>query len=263
MMIVKIGGGAAIDLEAIASDLAGLEPPFVIIHGANALRDRLARRLGSPVKVVTSLSGYDSVFTDEDAMDALIMAYAGLRNKNLVALLRRKGVNALGLCGVDGGLISGRRNAGIRTRQNGKKLLLRDLSGKPEKVNLALLQMLVRAGYTPVLSVPILDERGVPISTENDEIVALLQRELRAEKVVQLIEAPGLLADPARPDSLISRLAPAELGSWETRVAGRMKRKILALRRLYETGDPAVYIGDGRIAAPISAALAGKGTVIQ
>jgi len=262
MIIVKIGGGAAINLEGVAADLAELDEPFVAVHGANALRDRLAEALGRPVKRLESLSGFQSVYSDEGAIELMMMAYSGLANKRLVAALQRFGVNAVGLTGIDGGLIRGRRNRGVRVRRDGKKLLVRDFSGKPETVNVALLRLLLNQGCAPVLTVPILDEQGVAINTENDEIVALLRDELEAHTVIQLIEAPGLLANSDDPRSLVPRLAPSELAAWESRTAGRMKRKIMALAKLYRGGAPRTLISDGRTSRPIAAALAGAGTVI-
>ena len=263
MMIVKIGGGSGINHAEVIADLATLARPMILVHGANALRNDLADALGKPIRRVTSISGYESVFSDENAIDLLMMAYAGLSNKRLVALCQQHGINAVGLSGLDGKTVVGRRNRGIKTMQNGKKVLLRDFSGKPKAVNTDLLKLLLGEGYTPVLSVPIIDENGNAINTENDEIVALLQRELQADCVVQLIEAPGLMGDPSDSSSLISNLSAEELELWEQRVEGRMRRKILALKKLCDSGRPAIHICDGRVERPVSRALAGEGTVIR
>lgn len=263
MLIVKIGGGSAIDHAAIAEDLAGMEGPMVVVHGANAKRDALASQLGVDKQVVTSLSGYDSVLADEASMDVMMMAYSGLINKRLVAELQKQGVNAVGLSGIDGRLVVGRRNRGIKTRRNGKKVVLRDLSGKPAELNVHLLRTLLDAGYVPVITMPIVDENGVPISSENDDVVALLQEALEANRVVQLIEANGLMRDIADPNSVIDRLSVTELQDWQNRVEGRMKRKLLSLSKLFSHGRPAVYIADGRSQAPVSGAFAGRGTCIQ
>lgn len=262
MMIVKTGGGEAINLEGIVRDLAEVEEPFIIVHGANALRDQLAERLNRPKRVVTSVSGYSSVFSDGPAMDVQIMAYAGLRNKRLVELCRQAGINAVGLTGLDGGLVQGKRNRGIRVRENGKTLLIRDFSGKPQTLNRLLLDLLLDNGFAPVLSVPIVDETGTALNSENDDVVALLQAEFRAERVFQFIEAPGFLADPGDPASVLERLNPGDLEEWETRTEGRMKRKLLALRKLFAHGPAIVHIADGRVEHPIQNALAGGGTVI-
>lgn len=266
MILVKIGGGAGLDLPAVAEDLASLERPFVLLHGANQLRDDLARALGRPTQVVESISGYASTLTDDDAMDVFLAAYAGIRNKRLVELLRRAGVNAVGLTGLDGGLVQGTRNPGIRVMRDGRKLLLRDHSGKPRAVNGSLLRTLLADGYTPVLSPPIAGEDGSALNTENDEVLALLAAELGATEVVSLMEAPGLLADREDPSSVVPVLSPADLPEWEERVAGRMRRKVRALSSLFAAvGERPVRVilADGRVPRPVSRALAGEGTVIE
>jgi acetylornithine/LysW-gamma-L-lysine aminotransferase len=262
VLIVKVGGGD-LDLDAIATDLASLDRPFVLLHGANKLRDTVATALGNPTRVVESVSGYTSVLTDERAIDALLAAYAGIRNKRLVEALRKAGVNALGLTGLDGGLVRGERGPGIRTVQEGRKLLLRDLSGKPRHVDGRLLRTLLSEGYAPVVTVPIVGEDGTALNTENDDVLALLAAELRATDVVSLIEAPGLLSDGGDPSTVVHELEADELEAWEGRVEGRMRRKLRALRTLFELAPqpgPVVRIADGRTERPVSDALAGAGT---
>jgi acetylornithine/LysW-gamma-L-lysine aminotransferase len=264
MLVVKVGGGH-LDLEGIADDLAGIGRPFVLIHGANRLRDELAVALGRPPEVVESLSGYTSVLSDDHAIDVLLAAYAGIRNKRLVEALRRAGVNALGLTGLDGGVVRGQRNQGIRTIRGGRKMLLRDHSGKPRSVDGATLRALLGRGFTPVLTVPIAGEDGSALNSENDDVLALVVAELDALEVVSLIEAPGLLADPDDPASLVPELDPTELEAWEARVEGRMRRKIRSVRSLFELSrSPGVrfHLSDGRLDRPVSSALAGAGTLI-
>lgn len=263
MFIVKIGGGKDLNLKGIISDLATLKEKFIIVHGANALRDELAVKLNYQKKVVTSLSGYDSVLSNEETIDLMMMAYAGLKNKRIVELCQQNGINAVGLSGLDGKVIQGKRNSGIKVREGGKTLLLRDFSGKPKAINKALLELLLDNGYIPVLSVPLIDENNFAINSENDDIVALLQTELKTEKVISLIEAPGFLLDKNDPSSLLSKMSKAELEAMEEKVEGRMKRKILAIRKLFDGGDTTVIISDGRTEHPILDALEGKGTTIS
>lgn len=263
MLLIKIGGGASVNLEGVTSDLAEIETPFVVIHGANALRDELGERLGIRKQVLTSVSGYDSVYSDAAALDLILMAYAGLRNKRIVELFQQRGVNAIGLTGLDGALVRGRRNRGIRVREGGKTLIRRDLSGKPAGVNVELFRLLLDRGLAPVLTIPILDERGFAINSENDDILVALNEELHAEAVIQLIEAPGFLEAPDDPASLVPRMSRAEVARREAAVSGRMKRKMLALGRLVRAGSTRVVIADGRVEHPVRDALAGKGTVIE
>jgi len=261
--IIKVGGGATINLEGIAADLATLDSPAMVVLGANAVRDAIAERLGTPKKVLTSVSGYASVYSDEQAIDAIMMGYAGLRCSRFVELCQRNDVNAIGLSGIDGRAVQGERNRGIRVREGSKTLLKRDFSGKPRSVNSALFRSLMDDGYVPVLTIPILDESGHAINSENDDIVNVLQAALAADSIVQLIEAPGFLDDKDDPASLVPELSRSDIERREQQVEGRMKRKMLALRRLFESGASRVIIADGRTDTPISDALAGKGTVIQ
>jgi len=263
MMLIKIGGGEAINLEATIADLATLQQPFVIVHGANGLRDQLAQRLGIEKTVLTSVSGYSSVFSDQPALEVIMMSYSGLRNKQIVELCQRSGINAVGLTGLDGRLVQGERNKGIRVRENGKTLIRRDLSGKPRSINSNLLNLLLDNGYCPVLTIPIVDESGYAINSENDDIVAQLAQALAIDTVVQLIEAPGFLDDPADESSLVKRMSIPELHAREATVEGRIKRKLLALTRLCQGGKTRVIIADGRGDRPIINALEGAGTHIS
>ena len=263
MYIIKVGGGSNINLEGVASDLAVLEEPFLVVLGANALRDQLGQRLGQEKVQLTSVSGYSSVFSDADAVDLIMMAYSGLSNRRFVEMCQKAGVNALGLTGLDGRLIQGRRNRGIKVRENGKTIIKRDFSGKPAEVNVDLLTTLLDKGYRPVLSIPIADEAGFAINSENDDIVAVLQGALNADRIIQLIEAPGFLEDKDDDASMLQALSASELKERETSVEGRMKRKMLALGRLFDAGAAEVIIADGRVAHPVLDALAGKGTSIK
>ncbi len=263
MMLIKIGGGEQINLDATIADLATLEQPFIIVHGANVLRDQLAQRLGMEKTILTSVSGYSSVFSDQDAIDVIMMSYSGLRNKQIVERCQRNGINAVGLSGLDGRLVQGERNKGIRVRENGKTLTKRDLSGKPRSINTALLSLLLENGYCPVLTLPIVDESGFAINSENDDIVAKIANALDIDSVIQLIEAPGFLDDPADESSLVAVMTVAELHRREASVEGRIKRKLLALTRLCQGGKTRVIITDGRGEQPIIKALAGAGTHIS
>jgi acetylglutamate/LysW-gamma-L-alpha-aminoadipate kinase len=262
MIIVKIGGGDSININGIIADLVGLDDPFIIVHGANALRDKLAQDLGQPKQVLTSVKGYTSVYSDEKLLDVMMMAYAGLRNKRIVESCHQHGINAVGLSGIDGKVVQGRRNSGIRVYQGKKLKIVRDFSGKPQSVNTPLLQLLLDNGYVPVLTVPIIDEQNTAINTENDDVVRVLQQALHADMIINLIGAPGFLENKDDESSLIENIAAAELEAREQQVDGRMRRKMLAVRKLFEHGASRVVIGDGRTEHPVADALAGKGTVI-
>jgi len=93
-------------------------------------------------------------------------------------------------------------------------------------------------------------------------VVRVLQHAVRAGTVINLIEAPGFLKDKNDENSLIQNISPLELEAREQQVDGRMKRKMLAVRKLFEAGATRVIIADGRAEHPVTDALSGKGTVI-
>ncbi len=262
MFIIKIGGGKEINLNGIISELSHLNDKFIIIHGANALRDEIASKLNIEKKVITSISGYSSVYSDEKSIDLLLMAYAGLKNKRIVELCHQYGINAIGLTGLDGKLVQGKRNTGVRVRQNGKTIIVHDLSGKPININIHLINLLLNNSYTPVITVPIIDEYNKAINSENDDITVLFQKELNADYVIHLIEAPGLLLEINNPKSLIKSLNYSELIELEKNSIGRIKRKLLSLRKLMDNSCSKIIISDGRSKTPITDALQGKGTTI-
>ena len=267
MILVKIGGGATLNIDYIITDLADYlrrtNESCIIVHGANALRDDLAHKLGYEKVTLTSVSGYSSTYSDEEALDIQMMAYSGLKNKRIIESCQKHGINAIGLTGLDGKVIQGKRNQGIRVKEGEKIKIKRDFSGKPQGINKDLLNLLLGHGYTPVLTVPIIDENNFAINSENDDIIAMLHKELQASAIFQLIEEPGLLKDFNDKSSVIKKITKLELDSLEEKAEGRIKRKLLALKKLLEYGPTKVYITDGRIEKPISSAVQGSGTKLE
>ena len=190
------------------------------------------------------------------------MAYAGLQNKRIVELLQQNGVNAVGLSGIDGRAVQGRRNKGIRVRKDGKTLIVRTSRVSPGASTRICSGLLLDHGYRPVLSIPILDESRTAINSENDDIVNALQAAFHARVVLQLIDRPGSWRQGRREHGGAAH-PRGRAGATGGQVAGRMKRKMLALRRLFEEGAEKVVMSDGRVEHPVRDALAGKGTVIQ
>ena len=142
-------------------------------------------------------------------------------------------------------------------------MIKRDLSGKPRSVNTGLLLLLLEQGYCPVLTIPIVDENGFAINSENDDIVAQIAISLEIECVVQLIEAPGFLDDPDNESSVVKHMTRSQLADREAQVTGRIKRKLLALTKLCQNGKTKIIIADGRGENPIINALDGAGTHIH
>jgi [amino group carrier protein]-L-2-aminoadipate/L-glutamate 6-kinase len=265
MILVKAGGGETVNWPGLAADIAAVRETesVIVIHGAHFLRDTLAARLGVPVRKVVSPSGVTSVYTDEEALDVFLMAYPGLANKRIVAHFVRSGVNAVGLSGVDGRLWQAKAKKDLLVRENGKtKLLRKNLTGRVDSVNVGLLRLLIEGGYVPVLSAPAISEEGEIVNTDNDGAAAVLAEQMGIERLVFLFEAPGLLRDPRRPETLVHRIPRSSLDEFMGCAEDRMQKKLLGVKRAFEGGAKEVYFGDGRGEHPLREALAGLGTVI-
>ncbi len=124
------------------------------------------------------------------------MVAAGRINKLLVERLQQLGVNAVGLSGLDGRLLEGKRKDSLRIVENGKRKVLRgEYSGKIEKVNGTLLKTLLEAGYVPVVAPLAISYEGEALNVDGDRVAAAIAAALKAETVIILSNVPGLLRD--------------------------------------------------------------------
>lgn len=267
MMVIKIGGGKTINHAAILTNVKTLldrGQRVVIVHGANHAMRVLADRLGVPQRFITSVSGHESRYTDAATMEAFLMAYCGKVNKTLVALARQCGVNAVGLAGVDGGLLSGVRKTAIRIIEDGKRKLIRDdMSGKIETVNAGLLRLLLDAGYTPLISPPAISEEHEPINVDGDRAAAMIAIALGAAQLIILSDVPGLLENKDDESTLIRRIERKRVEEFDRFAEGRMKKKVMGAVEALDGGVREVIFADARLEQPIDAALAHQGTVIS
>ncbi|MFK7806014.1 MAG: [LysW]-aminoadipate kinase, partial [Anaerolineae bacterium] len=117
MIIVKVGGSEGIDYDAVCDDVAALVAEgqkLILVHGGSSLTNEVATALGHPPQFITSPSGYTSRFTDRRTLEIFEMVYCGQMNKSIVEKLQARGVNAVGLSGIDGGIWRGKRKDAIR-----------------------------------------------------------------------------------------------------------------------------------------------------
>jgi acetylglutamate/LysW-gamma-L-alpha-aminoadipate kinase len=267
MLTIKVGGSAGIDYDALCDDLAARWAQgerMVLVRGGSAATNRLAEAVGRPPRFVTSPTGYTSRYTDRPTLELFLMAAAGLVNKELVERLQRRGVNAVGLSGLDGRLLEGKRKAVLRIVEEGKPKVLRDdWTGTIERVNDSLLRMLSEGGYLPVVAPLAASEQGEALNVDGDRAAAAIATALRAETLLLLSNVPGLLRAFPDESSLIAHIPRNEIERYLQFAKGRMKKKILGAEEALAGGVQRVILADARVAAPISQALAGKGTVIS
>src|SRR4026209_2034728 len=145
IIVVKLGGTDGVDFSAICIDAAELLKQgrqLVFVHGGSAEANSLGESLGTPPKMITSPSGYTSRYTDRKTLEIFLMAVNGKINSLLTEQLQMLGVNAFGLCGLDGRLLQAVRKDSIQSIENGKRKIIRDdYTGKIETVNGELLHL--------------------------------------------------------------------------------------------------------------------------
>jgi [amino group carrier protein]-L-2-aminoadipate 6-kinase len=260
---VKIGGAAGNSVAPVLDELARREE-FVLVHGGSEEIDRLGGSLGHPPTHYTSPSGVVSRRCDAEQMEVVTLALAGKVQTELVAGLAARGRRAIGLSGVDGGLLLARRRTGARAVVDGKVLhLADDRSGTVERVEAPLLRSLLGLGLAPVVGPPAITPDGLVVNVDADAVAASVASALGAEALVLLTNMPGLLRSPDDPASVVARVPRRDFEPALALAQGRMRKKLLAAREALEHGVARVVIASSRGAAPVGRALAGEGTVLS
>jgi acetylglutamate/LysW-gamma-L-alpha-aminoadipate kinase len=267
MIVVKVGGGTSLDIDAVVADIVAqraVGTDLVLVHGGAQTTNAVAQALGHPPQFVTSETGHVSRRTDRRTLEIFEMVYCGQLNKMWVEKLQQKGVNAVGLSGLDGRIFEGTRKDTLRIRVDGRRMVLRDdWTGTVEKVNVALLRLLIGGGYFPVLTPPGASTAGEAINVDGDRAAAMVAGALQAEALVILTDTPGLLRTFPDESTLIREIPRGQADRFMQFAEGRMKKKVMGAVEAIGEGVQKVIFADGRIAEPVSKALAGGGTHIS
>jgi acetylglutamate/LysW-gamma-L-alpha-aminoadipate kinase len=267
MIVVKVGGGKDLNVDAIVADIAALRAQgqeILLVHGGAETTNEVAEALGHPPEFVTSESGFVSRRTDRRTLEIFEMVYCGQLNKMWVEKFQMAGINAVGLSGLDGRIFEGKRKDTLRVRVNGRRLVLRDdWTGTVERINLHLLRLLIDGGYFPVLTPPGASDIGEAINVDGDRAAAVVAAAFQAEALVILSNVPGLLREFPDESTLIAEIPRARAEDFMRYAEGRMKKKVMGAIEAIGEGVQKVIFADGRIDAPVSKALAGGGTQIH
>ena len=239
-VVVKLGG-AAIDAEldrALAQDvllLRSVGVRCVLVHGGGPQVDAMMKRMGKTPEFKDGLR-----VTDAETLEIVRMVLVGGVNRDLVATINRETRDdpvAVGVAGEDGGLLT--------TVPRDEAL---GFVGDVSHVRAGRLHGLLDQGLAPVVSTVGADPSGQPYNINADEAAMAIAVAMRAEKIVYLTAAPGLLEDPKDESSLIQRLTAAELReriAHESVNAG-MIPKLRACADAVDGGVGSAHIIDGR-----------------
>lgn len=268
LIVIKLGGAEGIDSQAAIRDIADLYKlgqPFILVHGGSHETNVLSERLGHSPIFITLPSGATTRYTDRETIEIFTMTCC-LVNQSIVGQLQHLGVNAVGLSGLDGKLLEGRRKETLRGIRvgDGKPMVLREnFAGTIEKVNAELLRLLLDNHYLPVIAPLVLSEQQETINVDGDTITALIAKTLTAQKLIFLSNVPGLLRNPDDNETLIRAIPADELSNHLDLARGRMRYKLQSAQTALSAGIKEVIISDGRVSAPVSKALSGYGTLIR
>ncbi len=266
MIVIKVGGGKDLNIDAVVADIAALRASgqeLLLVHGGAETTNEVAEALGHPPQFVTSESGFVSRRTDRRTLEIFEMVYCGQLNKMWVEKFQLAGVNAVGLSGLDGRIFEGTRKDTLRVRINGKRMVLRDdWTGTVERVNTDLLRLLLTAGYLPVITPPGASDKGEAINVDGDRAAAMVAAAFNAEALIILSNVPGLLRNFPDESTLIREIPRAKASDFMQYAEGRMKKKVMGAVEAIGEGVQKVIFADGRVEQPITNALAGAGTQI-
>ena len=257
IVVIKYGGNAMINeqlKQQVMEDIALLwliGVKVVLVHGGGPEISDTMKKLGKESVFVNGLR-----VTDKETVDIVQMVLAGKVNKTLVNLLQTKGGRAVGLSGLDGGI--------IQAEMKDEKL---GYVGEITKIRTTPILDLLEKNYIPVISTVAGDKQGNVYNINGDTAAAHIAGALNAERLIMMTDIAGVLMDKDDPSTLIPHLTVAEAkGLYDSGViAGGMIPKVDCCIEALEHGVKHVVIMDGRIPHSILMELLtdeGAGTMV-
>lgn len=239
-VVIKYGGNAMINeelKEAVMTDivllsLVGIN--VVLVHGGGPEINDMLKKIGKESKFVNGLR-----YTDEETVDIVQMVLAGKVNKSLVQLLGAHKGKAIGLCGLDGGL--------LKAKQLGEGEL--GFVGEITDVDVTPVTDVISKGYIPVISTVAGGENGAVYNINADTAASKIASALHAEKLLLMTDVRGLLRDKDDESTLISVVNVSEVQALKNQgvICGGMIPKIDCCVEAVRRGVHRAHIIDGRI----------------
>ncbi len=243
-VVVKYGGNAMLneDLkQAVMKDIVLLHTigvKVVLVHGGGPEINKMLEKVGKESKFVNGLR-----YTDAETMEIVQMVLTGKLNKDIVGILLQEGGRAVGLSGVDSGLLRAKK-----IDKDGSDL---GYVGEVTEVHPEIVDSLLDQGFIPVISTVALGETGDQsrYNINADTAAAKIAVALKAEKFVQLTNVAGVLKDVNDPSSLITRIPMPTVPQLMENgiIAGGMIPKIECCMIALKGGVPRTHIIDGRV----------------
>ena len=251
VFVVKLGGEVLADavvLDHVAAQLALLSSlgiRIVVVHGGGPQASALVRRLGREPELVAGRR-----VTDDLGLEVAKMVYPGLLSTEVLSALRRHQVQGVGLSGVDADLITAHRRPAVQVTGDDGATRVVDYGhvGDIDRVDARVLAVLLDARFVPVVACLAGDGEGVVYNVNADTVAETLAIALKAQKLIFLTGAPGVLRDRNDPSSLVAFADPDDLAELMKTgaIAGGMRPKVEACIRAATGGVERTHIIEGR-----------------
>ena len=257
VVVIKYGGNAMINEELkqqVMEDICLLwliGVKVVLVHGGGPEISQTMKKLGKEAVFLNGLR-----VTDKETVDIVQMVLAGKINKSLVNLLQIKGGHAVGLSGIDGGIIE----AKMKDERLG-------YVGEITKVRTQPITALLERNYIPVISTVASDRQGNTYNINGDTAAAYIAGALNAKRLIMMTDIDGILRDKDDPTTLIHKLTISEAKALyeEGVISGGMIPKVDCCIEAIKAGVDTVVINDGRVPHSILMELLtdeGAGTMV-
>lgn len=249
-IVIKYGGNAMIneDLkQKVMEDVSlmkyvGMQP--VIVHGGGPDITQFLKKVGKKSDFVSGLR-----VTDEETVEIAEMVLDGKVNSNIVNLLNKRGVRAVGLSGKDAGLIKAtKKMATVYDEEGHKEKVDIGYVGQVDSIDASILRDLLDMDYIPVIAPIGVGEDGESYNINADYVAAEIAGALQAEKLLFMTDIEGVYKDFEDKDSFISSLTDVEAREYIKTgiISGGMIPKVEACLRSLDAGTQKVHIIDGR-----------------
>ncbi len=267
--VVKIGGEIADDeatLHSFCEEVALLAQVgirIVVVHGGGKQATELSEQLGIEPKMVQGRR-----VTDEQTLDVVMMVFAGKINTEILSALREMGVDAVGISGVDGGIVNAvkRPPKKVLNEKTGKEELV-DYGhvGDIDSIDTRLLTTLLAADFVPVMASLGGDDDGNVLNINADTVASEIASALRAEKLILVTDVEGILREDK---SLISRTTPREVDALVKAgvIRGGMIPKAQSAVEALKDGVQTVHIISGKKSSTLLGEVftdTGSGTMLH
>jgi acetylglutamate kinase len=268
-VVIKYGGSAMVRKElkdAIMKDIAlmkyvGMKP--IVVHGGGPAINDMLKRVGKESSFVNGLR-----VTDDETMDIVQMVLVGKINKEIVTLLNKHGVKAMGLCGMDAGLIKVERQYAQVKDGTATRMVDIGLVGQVREIDSEVLDVLTDSGFIPVIAPVGVGPGGQSYNVNADFAAGAIAEALRADKFVLMTDVEGIMDSRSGEQRLVSSVNRQEAARLMEQgvITGGMIPKVQCCLKALEKGVERVHIINGTVMHSLLLEIfteSGIGTMIE